>query len=151
MFEQHCKNKTIIFDAGPIVNEIDENILARLFDLHPILHANKDELFKLTHLDNYEQAIKYLYNKTHNNIVVTYDKEGCYVYENEQLTFVPSVKVEQVDATGAGDSHTAGLIAGLKLNYSLVKSAKLANQIAAIMVSQLGAKISLPKFFTPET
>lgn len=48
-------------------------------------------------------------------------------------------QVEVADTIAAGDSHCAGVIAGLASGLSLVESTRLGNMVAAIVVSKVGS------------
>ena len=50
---------------------------------------------------------------TRGRVLLTLDADGCCFREGGALRRVPAVPVEAVDATGAGDSFVAGVIAGL--------------------------------------
>ncbi|PKA33362.1 PfkB family carbohydrate kinase, partial [Streptomyces sp. SM8] len=57
---------------------------------------------------------------------------------------VPSLKVEAVDTTGAGDAFTAALAWRLGLGESLVEAARYAVRVGAAAVTRPGAQASYP-------
>jgi sugar/nucleoside kinase (ribokinase family) len=66
--------------------------------------------------------------------------DGCLVMtDNGKLIRQPAFKVKPVDATGAGDSFSAGFIAGVWLGLSLERTARLANAVGAMCVTGVGA------------
>ncbi len=65
--------------------------------------------------------------------------EGCYVKNRETAFHLPAYSVEVVDMLGAGDCFCAGFTVGLALGWDLHTTARLANAVGALCVTQLGA------------
>jgi ribokinase len=61
-----------------------------------------------------------------------------------EVTRVPSVKVDAVDTTGAGDAFTAALAWRLGLGESLPVAAAYAARVGAVAVTREGAQASYP-------
>ncbi len=57
---------------------------------------------------------------------------------------VPSVKVDAVDTTGAGDAFTAALAWRLGTGESLAEAAAYAARVGAAAVTKAGAQASYP-------
>ncbi len=72
-------------------------------------------------------------------VVIKMDAQGCFVKNREVAFSVPAYPVEVVDMLGAGDCFCAGFLAGLALGWDLEKTARLANAVGALCVTQLGA------------
>lgn len=74
-------------------------------------------------------------------VVVKMGERGCYVraHAGRPGVYLPAVAAPFVDGTGAGDAFCAGFIAGLRLNWDVVKAARLATATGAIAVTALGA------------
>ncbi|KAL5565409.1 hypothetical protein UlMin_028573 [Ulmus minor] len=84
-------------------------------------------------------------------LVVTEGTKGCRYYTQEFDGQVPGVKVEAVDATGAGDGFAAGVLKNLASDLNLYKDEKLlretllfANACGALTVTERGAIPALP-------
>ncbi|MCP3102175.1 PfkB family carbohydrate kinase [Myxococcus sp. K15C18031901] len=71
-------------------------------------------------------------------LVITRGERGCSVLTADATLEVPSVRVEEVDPTGAGDCHLAGFALGLLRGWSLARCAELANWFGAQAVTQVG-------------
>lgn len=73
-------------------------------------------------------------------VVVTLGPRGVVVVSPDiEPTHVPAVQVEgPIDIVGAGDSFTAGAVAALTADASLVEAALVGNLVASITIQQLG-------------
>ena len=60
-------------------------------------------------------------------ISVTHGKEGSYVWDNSEISYMPALKVDVVSTAGAGDAFTAGLIVGTVAGLSLKEAQQLAS------------------------
>ncbi|MFE9999489.1 ribokinase [Streptomyces avermitilis] len=78
------------------------------------------------------------------SVVVTLGGEGALVASAEGTARVPSVRVDAVDTTGAGDAFTAALAWRLGLGESLVRAAAYAARVGASAVTRSGAQASFP-------
>ncbi|AJE40769.1 ribokinase [Streptomyces nodosus] len=78
------------------------------------------------------------------SVVVTLGAEGALVATGETMTRVPSVKVDAVDTTGAGDAFTAALAWRLGTGSSLPEAAAFAARVGAAAVTRPGAQESYP-------
>ncbi|MDX3088062.1 ribokinase [Streptomyces sp. ME02-6978a] len=79
------------------------------------------------------------------SVVVTLGAAGAVVAEGTGASVrVPSVKVEAVDTTGAGDAFTAALAWRLGAGESLARAAAYAARVGAAAVTRAGAQVSFP-------
>ncbi|MFJ8540653.1 ribokinase [Streptomyces sp. NPDC093586] len=79
------------------------------------------------------------------SVVVTLGAEGALVASAaEGVRRVPSVKVDAVDTTGAGDAFTAALAWRLGTGASLAEAAAYAARVGAAAVTKAGAQVSYP-------
>ncbi|MFJ4731622.1 ribokinase [Streptomyces sp. NPDC088770] len=78
------------------------------------------------------------------SVVITLGGEGALVASAEGSARVPSVKVDAVDTTGAGDAFTAALAWRLGAGASLEKAAAYAARVGAVAVTRRGAQESYP-------
>lgn len=78
--------------------------------------------------------------------VITLGGEGAATLdEGGEIFKVPALKVNFLDATGAGDSFAAGFIAGRILDYDLKKSLQLAAVCGSLSTTALGGTEGFPK------
>jgi ribokinase len=78
------------------------------------------------------------------SVVVTLGAEGALVASAEGLARVPSVKVDAVDTTGAGDAFAAALAWRLGAAADLAEAAAYAARVGAAAVTKPGAQESYP-------
>jgi ribokinase len=78
------------------------------------------------------------------SVVVTLGSEGALVATAESMARVPSVKVDAVDTTGAGDAFTAALAWRLGTGSSLPDAAAYAARVGAAAVTRPGTQESYP-------
>lgn len=76
--------------------------------------------------------------------VVTLGKKGACLAAEGRLIKETIFKTKTVDATGAGDAFSVGLIAGLSWGKNLKESLRLAMITSGLVVGKLGAKTGLP-------
>ncbi|WP_217545700.1 ribokinase [Streptomyces sp. GbtcB6] len=78
------------------------------------------------------------------SVVVTLGAEGALVADGHGVASVPSVKVDAVDTTGAGDAFTAALAVRLGGGATLAEAAAYAARVGAAAVTRRGAQESYP-------
>lgn len=79
------------------------------------------------------------------SVVITLGEQGALVAVRAGARVrVPSVRVEAVDTTGAGDSFTAALAWRLGRGESLAEAAAYAARVGAVAVTRAGAQDSFP-------
>ncbi|APX13954.1 ribokinase [Tateyamaria omphalii] len=79
------------------------------------------------------------------NVVVTLGSDGCrWLNGSGTETRVPAIEVVTVDTTGAGDTFTGYLVAGLDRGLPIRQALDLATQASALMVTRLGTADVIP-------
>ncbi|RBP83495.1 sugar kinase [Marinomonas rhizomae] len=116
-----------------------------LFEFFKEVLANTDiflpsgeELYALTNKQTLEDAVESALELGVSEIVLKQGADGCAFYSHNDYFFMPSFSVEEIDATGAGDTFGATYIACRELGYSPKKSLGLANASGATAVSHWG-------------
>jgi sugar/nucleoside kinase (ribokinase family) len=95
------------------------------------LFVNKDEALSISKTASAEQALAWLAAKTEFPVVKTGD-EGALVLSHGAAKPVPTIKVQPVDTTGAGDSFDAGfLFATIEKKMAPIAACDFANATAA--------------------
>jgi len=91
-----------------------------------------------------KEAVKVLQGYGVQNLVVTLGCKGSLVFADGKSELIPSIKVNAVDATAAGDTFSGALCVGLSEGLSLQDAARFATKAAAITVQRIGAQDSIP-------
>lgn len=80
------------------------------------------------------------------NVIVTLGAEGCRWFHAEtgQVRDFPALPVTPVDTTGAGDTFTGYLLAGLDRGMPMEQAIGLATKAAALMVTRVGTADVIP-------
>jgi len=140
------KDKITIIDAG----RLDDNIvnLAKKVK-YLICSKNFAEEYSKEKFDfSDSNSIIYIFNKLkqdfRNNIIITLEGKGALYEKGGRIKLMPSLKVNAVDTTGAGDYFHAAFIYGISNNYSYEDSIKLACITGALSVTKVGSKSSAP-------
>ncbi|MBW2384305.1 MAG: carbohydrate kinase family protein [Deltaproteobacteria bacterium] len=77
--------------------------------------------------------------------VVTCGSEGALARSGEQMLRSPCFDVDVQDTTGAGDAFHAGFIWGLLQGYGAERVLRVANAVAGLACTRLGAQAGLPR------
>jgi sugar/nucleoside kinase (ribokinase family) len=75
-------------------------------------------------------------------------ERGCYLASRMEAHAVPTIPLNGVDTTGAGDTWLAGLVAGMLRGLSLEACGQLANRVAAFAVTGPGCWERVPPLAT---
>jgi sugar/nucleoside kinase (ribokinase family) len=140
------KDAITVIDAGRPRKEIIE--LASMCNYLVCSKEFAESVAGMTIDVNNNDNIAKLYNKLeekfHNNIVITLENRGC-VYKLDGLVKVmPSLVVNAVDSTGAGDIFHGAFVYGLANNYSYEDIMRISNIAGAISVTKIGGRFSVP-------
>lgn len=140
-------NLPVFFATGPRICKVPDDLMKRIFALHPILHMNDDELLMFTGAEDITSAATSLYAQTDNTIIITLGKDGACYYDGKILHYVAPVPVDQVvDTIGAGDSHCGSVIACLYNGMSMDEAIGAANKVSSAVVSHRSAQLSDEEF-----
>lgn len=108
-----------------------------------VLFANQEEVHIWAKEQDLSKAIKKL-KQSVAQVVITQGKQGSLHYGgSEEVLQVAGVPTSVVDTNGAGDVFAGAYLYGIMQGLTMELAGKLANTVAAKMVSQFGAR--LPK------
>ncbi len=102
-----------------------------------ILFGNRKELALLTGKEGDEDCVRAAAARGR-IVVLKTGADGCVVGWDGRLEAVPAAPAKVVDTTGAGDAFAAGFLSGIMAGADPVASARLANSLAARIVSVEG-------------
>jgi sugar/nucleoside kinase (ribokinase family) len=116
--------------------------LALLADYLPFVDVflpNEEEALLITGMKSVESAAALFRSMGATNVLITLAERGCYVATPDEVQIVPALDVQAVDATGCGDAMTAGVIAGLALDWDILQSVRMGTVAAGLTVQGLGS------------
>lgn len=134
-----------------ILNPAPANTLPReLLALTDFLTPNETELEllsgkRVTDLSSAANAARELVAQGVKNVVVTMGEQGALLVNKDGDRHYPARKVVAVDTTAAGDAFNGAMAFSLAEGRSIEKAIELANAVAGIAVTKMGAQSSLPK------
>jgi ribokinase len=99
---------------------------------------------KVTDENSAMVAAKNLLDRGVKAVILTMGSKGYILATKDGVEFVPSVKVDAVDTTAAGDAFTGSLAIGMAQGKTLGDAALFANHAAALSVTKMGAQSSMP-------
>lgn len=79
------------------------------------------------------------------NIIITLEAEGSFTEIGGVYQLIPTIKVKALDSTGAGDIFHGAFTYFIGNNYSLYEAIRYASITAAISVTRIGARYSIPE------
>lgn len=133
------------FDPGPLIHLAKLAVVRRILRLTDVLLPNSDEIRSLSKHRNISQCVGTLSNAGPRIVGLKLGKRGCLVARGDVRIRIPAFKVRVVDTTGAGDAWGAGFMAALlREPANLERAGKFANATAALAISKIGARASLP-------
>ena len=144
---QLANNSGVPFILDPAPAQKLSPELLRMVD---VLTPNETEAQILTDIevtsnrDSACTAVKKLLEYGVKSVILTMGANGFLLGTDDEMEFVPAVKVNAIDATAAGDAFTGSLAVGLAQGKTLADAATFANYVAALSVTKMGAQSSMP-------
>ena len=77
-------------------------------------------------------------------VIITLGEKGLFYSDGIEEIFIQACAVKAIDTTGAGDAFNGGLAFGLSKKKSLKECLELANKVAGLSTTKLGAGDSMP-------
>lgn len=114
-----------------------------------VLLPGVSELKMLAGKDTVEEAVETLFeNPVLEVIALKQGAKGCKVYTRESVHVIPACKVEEKDATGAGDCFDGAFLAALVAGEDVFTAARWGNAVGALNAAAFGP---LEGDISPET
>ncbi len=127
-----------IADPGVVTRNRDEFQLI-INDYADIIFANESEAKALTGKEP-EESVHDL-AKNNKIVVVKLGEHGSLIKKGDTIIKIAAVKTKVIDTTGAGDAYAAGFLHGFTEEKSLEECGKMGAQLAAKVISQIGARL----------
>ena len=133
------KGITVVLDADIILPGIEE-----LIKLADVVIPSRSVATKVTHKNDPEEAAKEIFSWGPKIVAITLGGKGCFCKSKDEAFFQPSLKIEVVDTTGAGDVFHGAFIYGLLQGWDIRKIARFSNGVAALNCTKLGGRAGIP-------
>ncbi|WP_116964037.1 ribokinase [Fastidiosibacter lacustris] len=89
-------------------------------------------------------ASKILHQRGIKNVIITMGHQGAFFYDGKNEVLVPTLQVNAIDTTAAGDTFNGALAKTLCNSNDIISAIKYANKASALSVTKLGAQSSIP-------
>ena len=99
---------------------------------------------KITSEKEAKQAADKLLNLGIKKIIITLGAKGLFYSDGKEETYLKASAVKAIDTTGAGDAFNGGLAFGLSKEKPIKECLELANKVAGISTTKLGAGDAMP-------
>lgn len=129
-------NKTIILNPAPAFT-LSEETLKCITYITPNEHEYK---MVLNTSDDMDEVLK----RFPNQLLITRGEEGVTYYDGKNIITVPSMNVDIVDTTGAGDTFTGAFGVAISQGQDLQKAIHFANCAAGLSITKMGAQKGMP-------
>lgn len=108
-----------------------------------LLFGNEEELSRLTRSDGLPEEIARAARKFAPVVVLKIGERGCVVASDSGVLHIEGFAVEARDTTGAGDAFAGGFLYALLSGGALAQAARLANRLAASVVTAQGCRYDI--------
>lgn len=139
-----CLGKKVILNPAP-AHPLSAGLLKKLYLITP--NETEAEMIsgvKITDEVSAVEAARVLSEMGVQNVIITLGSKGALAYCEGNVDFVPTLKVEAVDTTAAGDVFNGALTVALAEGRSLTEAVRFACKASAISVTRAGAQSSAP-------
>ena len=117
-----------------------------------VVKMSVEELHILTDCDDYVEGARIIHELGAPVVIVTLGEKGSYIQVREDTALIPTIKVNQVDSTGAGDAFMGAILYQLskiddKRNVSFEswkEILRFANVVGGLVTTKYGAMEGLP-------
>ncbi len=108
-----------------------------------IIFPSKNEAAIFTNSENDEIGCR-RWADMGKTVVLKNGESGCTIYVKDQVINIPSIKVKEVDPTGAGDTFCGAFLTSLTKGKTLEECGKFANTAGALSVRVKGPMEGVP-------
>ena len=141
-------NAITILDAGSLKEATLE--LAKKVNYVVCSHDFAEDLSKVkidyNNFDTIVSAYQELKKEIKGNLIITLESYGCFTCIDGLYKIIPSMKVNAIDSTGAGDIFHGAFVYALANNFDLEKALIISNITGAISTLTVGSRLSIPEY-----
>ncbi|NBO22352.1 carbohydrate kinase family protein [bacterium] len=140
-FIKNNRDMIITFNPGSAQMKLGPQKLNKFIEVCDIVFVNKEEANYLTNQGKISDQHIELEKRGAKMSVITNGSKGSSVYSEGKIfqLGILEEKIEVKDKTGAGDSHSAGFLAGIFYNKSMEEALKWGTINSAYCLTEVGA------------
>lgn len=131
--------KLILFDPGPLLGEMDKELLLRALRAATILTPNRMERELIEQVLSIPNLPGWGLAQGMRCLVETMGERGSILYTREGTETIPALPSRVVDTTGTGDSFAGGFLAGLMTHGDPLRAVQEGTACGAITAEAIGA------------
>ncbi len=136
---------TVILNPAPVA-QVSDKLLQQVDILTPNeVEASILSGVSIKNARDAAAAARILVARGARNVIITLGSRGVLAMTGEEERFIPSLKVDCVDTTGAGDAFSGALATAIAEGQDLLAAAEFANVAAALSVTKLGTAPAMPR------
>ena len=146
----HCLKKTKEEGLINILNPAPAcNLSKDFFKVIDYFTPNETEAefytgIKINNEKDAKKSAKKLINMGIKNVIITLGEKGLFYSNGKEEIYMKANRVKAIDTTGAGDAFNGGFSFALLKGKKIKDCLKLANKIAGLSTTKLGAGDSMP-------
>ena len=136
--------KPFILNPAPYI-AVDEKVFEGVDYVTP--NETEAEQFtgvKVETIEDCRTAASKFFDMGVKNVIITLGVRGAFYTDGKQEVFVPALKVQAVETTGAGDAFNGGFATAIAEGLPIERALQFATCTAAISVTRLGSAPSMP-------
>ena len=99
---------------------------------------------KITNEQEAKQAAEKLLTLGIKKVIITLGEKGLFYTDGKEEIYLKASSIKAIDTTGAGDAFNGGLAFGLSKDKPIRECLELANKVAGISTTKLGAGDAMP-------
>ncbi len=138
--ESNRLGRRVILNPAPA-----QDLPQEIYRYIDIFTPNETELKRLSGCSNTIEGARWLLKQGVKRVVVTLGARGCYYMDEIRSMEVPSIEVQAVDATGAGDAFNGALAVKLAEGCSFEDALRFANLVGATVAARFGSQDVMPR------
>ena len=140
-----------IFDINLRQNFYTREVIRDSLELCNILKINDEEIMLVSRMFNYDSSNienvcrTIMEDFSLEMVILTCGTKGSYIFTKDDVSFMPTPKVNVADTVGAGDSFTGSFCAAILRGLPVAEAHKKAVEVSAYVCTQNGAMPEIPE------
>jgi sugar/nucleoside kinase (ribokinase family) len=140
-----CRQRgiTVTMDCQHRPETLDDPLVREMISLVDVFMPNADEAMNLTRTQDVDSAARALRGVVP-LLLIKQGERGVQAWRGDEHYFVPSMKIEVIDTTGAGDVFNAGFLAAYRAGIDLPTCLRWGNICGGLSTTGYGGASAAP-------